>query len=96
MANGSTNNSSESYSSYGDVLVLSPKPEIARIIKYVADIADVADISSALERAESGDTIMLDGALGEIFYELWNKGEKEENVLAYKNHLRDHPQMMFA
>ena len=31
---------------------------------------------------------MLDGVLGEIFFELWNKGEKEENVLAYKNHLR--------
>ena len=31
---------------------------------------------------------MLDGVLGEIFFELWNKREKEENVLAYKRHLR--------
>ena len=70
---------------------LSPKPEIARIIKYVADIADVADISSALERAGAGDVVPLEGALLKIFSELWNKGEKEENVLAYKGHLRDLP-----
>ena len=97
VSSGNTNSSSESYPSYGDFLVhFLLKPEIARIIKYVADIADVADIGFALEKAEAGDTIMLDGVLGEIFYELWNRGEKEENVLAYKSHLRDHPQMMFA
>ena len=36
----------------------------------------------------AGDLVMLDGVLGEIFFELWKNGEEEANALAYKNHLR--------